>query len=70
MKFLGEYYIIGRGLTLALEMEDGDPTLKVGDLFPYNGKQYRIRGIEMAWLLMSPPILSKKIGLNLSEVKD
>ena len=62
MKFIGKYEIVGRGLYLYMETEKSDGIIRIGDCIPYDGKLYEIRGIDMSYKLVSPPILSNKVG--------
>jgi len=68
VKYLSKHEIVGRGLTLCMEMEKGDGTIQIGDWLPHDGKVYEVCGIEMSRIMTSPTILSNKVGFLVKEV--
>lgn len=66
MKLIDQFTIIGRGLTLVMELEG--EVVKVNDIIPHNGKRYQVVAIEIATQMMYPPKQSNVVALTVREV--
>ncbi len=66
MKLIDQFTIIGRGLTLVMELEG--EVVKVNDIIPHDGKLYQVVAIEIATQMMYPPKQSNVVALTVRVV--
>ncbi len=67
MKLIDQFTIIGRGLTLVVELDETD-TVKINDIIPHDGKLFQVVAIEIATQMMYPPKQSNVVALTVRGV--